>query len=93
MKERMITRTVSATIANVSGINIKEGKMITEEITMTGIFKNDSELLKAIKEAYDGETVYAVINATEIKETLYGMPESVFMKYANELPPRNTKTE
>ena len=55
---------------------------------MTGSFKDNADILKAIKKQFDGQIVYAAVVNVEEKDTLYGMTESEFMKYAKELPPR-----
>ena len=92
-RERMITRTVSATVATVMAVEIKTAKAFTTEFTMTGIYKDNADLLKAIKKNDSDVLVYAAIVSTRTEETLYGMPESEFMKYAKVLPPRAAKTE
>lgn len=91
MKERMVTRTVIAINVTVMGINTTTAQAVTEVKTLTGTYKDNVDMLKAIKKLYDGEIIYACIVSTETVETLYGMPESVFMKYAKVLPPRNIK--
>lgn len=87
-RERMITRTVTATIANVMVVEIKTAKAYTTQIALTGSYKDNNDILKTLKKNDNEELVYAAIVSTETKETLYGMPESEFMKYAKELPPR-----
>ena len=84
----MITRTVTATVATVMVVEIKTAKAFTTEFTMTGIYKDNADLLKAIKKNDTDELVYAAIVSTRTEETLYGMPETEFMKYARVLPPR-----
>ena len=84
----MITRTVTATIANVMVVEIKTAKAYTTQIALTGSYKDNNDILKTLKKNDNEELVYAAIVSTETKETLYGMPESEFMKYAKELPPR-----
>ena len=87
-RDKMITRTVTATIVKVLGVNTVTAQAVQETFTMTGTYKTNAELLKAVKEQHDGENVYAAVISTETKDTLYGMPESLFMQYATELPPR-----
>ena len=87
-REKMVTRTVSATIAKVMVVEIKTAKAYTIEFTLTGAFKDNNDILKTLKKNDNEELVYAAVVSTEVKETLYGMPESEFMKYAKELPPR-----
>lgn len=84
----MVTRTVSATVVKVMCVDIKEQTAFTTEITLTGTYKDNADILKTLKKNDSSELVYAAIISTEVKETLYGMTESEFMKYAKELPPR-----
>ena len=91
MKERMVTRTVTAINVTVMGIDTTTAQVVTEVKTLTGTYKDNADMLKAIKKLYDGNVVYACIVSAETVETLYGMPESEFMKYAKVLPPRNVK--
>ena len=87
-RERMITRTVTATVATVIGVEVSTAKAFTEEVVLTGIFKDNADMLKAIKKSESGDKVYATIVSTRTEETLYGMPGTEFMKYAKVLPPR-----
>ena len=87
-REKMVTRTVSATVVNVMCVEIATAKAFTTEITLTGAFKDNADILKTLKKNDTAELVYVAIVSTEVKETLYGMTESEFMKYAKELPPR-----
>ena len=93
MREKMITRTVTATVATVMCVEIATAKAFITEFTLTGNFKDNADILKAIKKNDTAEIVYAAIVNTETKETLYGMPESVFMQYAKELPPRKAQEQ
>ena len=48
--------------------------------------------MKMIEKILDGEPIKAVsISGYEVKETLYGMTEAEFIKYATVLPPRDSK--
>ena len=91
-REKMITRTIESTKVNVMGIDTASNTVAYQEYTLSGTFKNDDEIIAKVK----SDNGLAVINGfipvkVETKETiekLYGMPESVFMQYAKELPPR-----
>ena len=74
-------------------VEIATAKAFTTEFTLTGNFKDNADILKAIEKNDTAEIVYAAIVSTETKETLYGMPESVFMQYAQELPPRKAQEQ
>ena len=93
MREKMITRTVSATVVKVMCVEIATAKAFTTEITLTGAFKDNADILKTLKKNDTAELVYVAIVSAEVKETLYGMPESVFMQYAKQLPPRKAQEQ
>ena len=88
-RERMITRTVTATVVTVMGVEVSTAKAFTEDVVLTGIFKDKADMLKAIKKSDSGDKVYAAVVSTRTEETLYGMSETEFMKYAKALPPRS----
>lgn len=90
MRERMVTRTVTATKATALCLNVTTSEPSNETLTLSGVFKNDkAKMLKAFQSVYDTEENKAVaIVAYEEIETLYGMTEQEFIKYAKELPPR-----
>ena len=88
-KEKMITRTINSTKAQVMQVNVKTATVEMVNVEVAGKYEDLSELLKAVQAQYDTEERKSVTVVTfEDVETLYGMPESVFMKYAEVLPPR-----
>ena len=101
MKEKMITRTIISTNYSIMSVNVNKGTVETVEITLSGN-RDDEKVLKYCNEMWqnavnncgmdDLHKAVAVTSAEEV-ETLYGMPESTFMKYAVVLPPRGTKKE
>ena len=92
MRERMVTRTINATVATVLCMDIVNASATTKEIEISGTYKNDSDLLKTLKKKYDTtDFVVVAIQKTETKEKLYGMTETDFMKYAKEMDSRFEK--
>ena len=93
MKEKMITRTIVSTNYTVMCVDIATAKVENRVYTFAGV-KDESKCLAIINDLYKETTekAVAVTSADEV-ETLYGMPESTFMKYAVVLPPRGTKKE
>ena len=70
-------------------VNIELGEVVNLDYTLTGEFKTNLEIQKAIAKELETENVKVVnINTVETVEKLYGMPEVEFIKYAKELPPR-----
>ena len=93
-REKMVTRTIVSFEVKVLGINLVDGSAVTSEYEVSGNFKDNADLLKYIKKQYDSEQlVNAVIASVAEKEKLFGMPESVFMQYAKELPPRKAQEQ
>lgn len=89
----MVTRTITATKANVMCLNIEQGEPYNVSVTVPRTYKNEESLLKKIKPMVENDTVKAVhIVSTEQVETLYGMTEQDFMEHAKVLPPRNCAT-
>ena len=93
MKEKMITRTIVSTNYTVVCVDIATAKVENRVYTFAGV-KDESKCLAIINDLYKETTEKAVaVTSAEEVETLYGMPESTFMKYAVVLPPRGTKKE
>ena len=92
MRERMVTRTITATVATALCMDIVNATATTKELEISGTFKSDSDLLKVLKKKYDtSDLVVVAIQKTETKEKLYGMTETDFMKYAKEIESRFEK--
>lgn len=94
-RERMVTRSVDATICSTLCINVQSQTTGVEEIVVSGKFDNPDKLLKAVKKAYDveGEKQALFIQSTKTERKLYAMPEVKFIAEAIELPPRTKVNE
>lgn len=92
-RERMVTRTVELTIAEVMTLDTTNAKVETIAYEVGGGLTDEKAVLKAVKKLHETDTFKCVsVQAISVKEILYGMPEIDFIKYAKVLPPR-TKTE
>ena len=92
-RQRMVTRTVDVTRAEVMTLDVTKAEVFTTVYEVNGIFKDDDSVLKAVKKIYETETYKCVaVTGVETTERLYGMLESEFIKIAKVLPPR-TKNE
>lgn len=90
-RERMVTRTVLQTTAEVTCIEVTTAEVTINSYTLGGAYEQD-ELLKNLKKIYETDTYKLVhIESVSTEELLLGMPESQFMKYATVLPPRTKK--
>ena len=89
-----VTRTIITTNCNVMCLNIQSGEPFNVSVTLPRTYKDDKKLLKKVQEVIDNDEVKAVhIVDKEEVETLYGMTEQDFIKYATVLPPRIKETE
>lgn len=88
----MITRTITTTVADAFCIDKNSKETFFETVTLSGTFKDEKKLNKAIAKMIDSDYIRFVYaeNVHEV-ETLYGMDENEFIKNAKVLPPRNTK--
>lgn len=92
-RERMVTRTVELTIAEVMTIDTSTAKVETIAYEIGGGLTDEKAILKAVKKLHETDTFKCVaVQSIATKEILYGMPEIDFIKYATVLPPR-TKAE
>lgn len=88
-RERMVTRTVTETVAEIMCLNVTTCEVSIRTFTYAGEFATNEELLKTAKKISETEDFKLVhINSASTKETLYGMSETDFIKLAKVLPPR-----
>lgn len=96
-KKKMVTRTIVTTIANCKFYNLKDEVLFDSSLKYIG--KLDE---KQVKTEINGmiernpEIGYTLVKVNFItyEEKLYGMPETVFLANAVEMPPRkNNETQ
>jgi len=97
-KPRMITRTISTTVADILCLDIESGEACNRSFTFPGQFKKDSEILKAAAKKLETNepNVHAVHVVGIAKlETLYGMTEADFLAHAEIMvkPAKSTESE
>lgn len=91
-REKMVTRTVTQTTAEVMTIDVTTAEVQIREYTIGGTYDNNEALLKKLQKLFQTDTLKLVnINSTTVEELLLGMSEEDFIRYARVLPPRNTK--
>lgn len=92
-RERMVTRTLITTMVDVLVININTAETGTKTFVLTqNMVKDEKTMLNNAQVMLENECgemwkAVAIKNIKE-EETLYGMAEQDFMKYAKVLPPR-----
>ena len=93
-RERMVTRTVSTTTVDVLVINIETAEVETKSFVLgQNMTKDEKTMLNNAQKTLDDETGTTLWKCVAIKnikeeETLYGMTEQDFLRYAKVLPPR-----
>ena len=90
-KEKMVTRTIVTTIVNCKYYSLKSEALYDSSLTYTG--KLDEKQVKAeingmIERNPECGFTLVKVNYITYEEKLYGMPETVFLANATELPPR-----
>ena len=93
-KEKLVTRTMVSYKVVYIGLDVTSAQVQTGETMLSSIFSTPELRLQAVKAEKETDTfkIAAITETTEI-EKLYGMPESLFLKYATELPNRASKAE
>ena len=90
MKEKMITRTVITKNISALVVNLTTMKVETVSVTCPDI---DGKALNDFISGYVEPNKLVQFEEVSKNETLYGMPESLFIKHAKVLPPRAVKKE
>ena len=90
--ERLITRTILSTSAQLMCVDVSTGETLTVDYIVGGKVESD-KLLKMAKKNKDTDTfkVVAVVGIDYI-EKMYGIAPSIFMQYAIELDPATRKS-
>ena len=88
-RERMVTRTISGKRVTYLGLNVVTSEPFNETVEVGGYFKDTAKLEKYLKTNFDTEErkVVSIVNVEEF-ETLYGMTEKDFLRYAKVMPDR-----
>lgn len=92
-RERMVTRTVNSTIFDCMVVNSDSKQVETIQVTISSAeTMTEKALDKAIRSAVPVGKLFVQTISSKQVETLYGMSEADFIRFAKVLPPR-TKTE
>lgn len=88
-KEKLITRTMSFTKAEVMCVNTETAEVTYREVTVPGKLTG-KEILAAIPE--EENVSFVSVRSSYVDEKIFGLEESVFLKYAHEVV-RKSKEE
>jgi hypothetical protein len=93
-REKMVTRTVTQTTAEVMTIDVTTAEVQIREYTIGGTYDTNELLLKKLQKLFQTDTFKLVnINSATVEDLLLGMTEEDFIRYATVLPPRNARKE
>ena len=88
-KEKIITRTIESTVVCYKVFVISEARVADCATTISGkLSEKDCAKVLADRYANNDDRKFIMVERVDVEEKLYGMPESLFMQYATELPPR-----
>lgn len=89
-RERMVTRTVELTIADVMTLDTTTAEVRIIPYEIGGGLTDPAAILKAVKKLHETESFKCVaVQNVAVKEILYGMTEAEFIAHAKILPPRS----
>ena len=88
-RERIVSRTISATVYTVLTVTIPENTVANKEFTLSSVSDNikPEKLMSLLKKNYETDTckLVSIISQNTVMKR-YGMPEVDFLKYAKEMP-------
>lgn len=82
MAERNITRTIKSTVFEIVGLDLHTMQPRTIIATRTGSNVDPLKVLEETRRGMVGDFAPAVITNQTETESLYSMPEALFLKYA-----------
>lgn len=93
-REKMVTRTVTQTTAEVMTIDVTSTEVQIRDYTIGGTYDTNELLLKKLQSLFQTDTLKLVhISSTTVEDLLLGMSEEDFIRYSTVLSPRTTKKE
>ena len=84
-KTRMVTRTIARTEVGALCANNQTGKVETVTLSVTGVYKDDRALVKAVVKELPDTYVFLRIKSATVSEKLYGMSKDDFIRNAVEI--------
>lgn len=86
---KYITRTITTTSVNITGINSHKNEVQNRNIVLIGKFENNEKLLEICrKQNKDMGFVPAIVTSVNYTDALYGITYDDFLEHAVLLPPR-----
>lgn len=92
-REKMVTRTMTNTNAVVLCLDIDTAEPCSRAVKLPGTYKNQAQLLAAVRKALDTDSLKTVSITDSVEETLvYGCTEAEFLSIARPIQ-RGAKTK
>ena len=90
---RMVTRTINVSVLEVMCVDTSTSEVTVKQFELTGETLSNEKALKILKKEYETDTLKLVaIQKTEVREEMYGLKETDFIKVAKKLDPATRKT-
>ena len=91
-REKNVTRTFKVMHATVLIADANTRAVTETVVDLPRVYKNEKELIKAIKNIVETDTIkFVSVGETTVEEKMYAMSEIDFIKHAKEVPTRNSK--
>lgn len=78
----MITRSIHTTVCEVMVVNTKEKKLLNKTVTVSGTFKDEKALIKAVSKLITGDVTFVSILSSKVETKVYGISEQKFLELA-----------
>lgn len=89
---RMVTRSINVNVLEVMCVDTTNSEVTTKHFELTGETLTNEKTLKLLKKEYETDTFKLVaIQKTEVREEMYGIKETDFIKIAKKLDPATRK--
>lgn len=88
-RKHLVTRTVKALNCDVLVCDLSTKEVKNIPVILPRVYPTDKDTIKAIEKSLPDGIKFLAITSSEVKETLYGMDETDFIKAAHVLPPRS----
>ena len=90
-RKPIVSRTITSTEVVALCVNLQTEEPFNKKFILSGSYKDDKALLKAIKKQDTDEVKAVHIVSAEENENLYGMAEEEFISLAEKLDPKTRK--
>ena len=90
-RKPIVSRTITTTEVVALCVNLQTEETFNKKFILSGSYKDDKALLKAVKKQDTDEVKAVHIVSAEETENLYGMAEEEFISLAEKLDPKTRK--